>query len=376
MSVITPKDLTGKSFSSSFKGYNKAEVDEYISKVTQHYSALYRRCAELEEQLAMANVRLSGIEKEERRAKQVLESAKEKSDCIIAEAYERADDILVAIKKNCDAILRDFREKVDAQKDALAEMNARVEYFKKDLFSKYRTHIELLEKISPVFDDEDYTSNEYVMRVVNELKHEITAEYDIAIGYDDEENADSYGSFMNDADLEEMPTEDEINAFINDLTKQAISEEELPILTPADTSPEIVAQKAEAIAEQIKEPLPEEIPAEPPVIRAEEAAEAEHEEKAPAKEIPSDKPTEISTGEMPEKAEEQEGFIPKEEVETTVIVPSNKRSSRKKKKQLTSVLEMLREYEESDARQIPKIEAQLMLNLDEVNDSLVESDSK
>ena len=262
MSVITPKDLTGKSFSSSFKGYNKAEVDEYISKVTQHYSALYRRCAELEEQLAMANVRLSGIEKEERRAKQVLESAKEKSDCIIAEAYERADDILVAIKKNCDAILRDFREKVDAQKDALAEMNARVEYFKKDLFSKYRTHIELLEKISPVFDDEDYTSNEYVMRVVNELKHEITAEYDIAIGYDDEENADSYGSFMNDADFEEMPTEDEINAFINDLTKQAISEEELPILTPADTSPEIVAQKAEAIAEQIKEPLPEEIPAE------------------------------------------------------------------------------------------------------------------
>lgn len=376
MSVITPKDLTGKSFSSSFKGYNKAEVDEYISKVTQHYSALYRRCAELEEQLAMANVRLSGIEKEERRAKQVLESAKEKSDCIIAEAYERADDILVAIKKNCDAILRDFREKVDAQKDALAEMNARVEYFKKDLFSKYRTHIELLEKISPVFDDEDYTSNEYVMRVVNELKHEITAEYDIAIGYDDEENADSYGSFMNDADFEEMPTEDEINAFINDLTKQAISEEELPILTPADTSPEIVAQKAEAIAEQIKEPLPEEIPAEPPVIRAEEAAEAEHAEKAPTKEIPSDKPAEISTGEMPEKAEEQEGFIPKEEVETTVIVPSNKRSSRKKKKQLTSVLEMLREYEESDARQIPKIEAQLMLNLDEVNDSLVESDSK
>ena len=375
MSVITPKDLTGKSFSSSFKGYNKAEVDEYINKVTKHYSALYRRCAELEEQLAMANVRLSGIEKEERRAKQVLESAKETSDCIIAEAYERADDILVAVKKNCDAILRDFREKVDAQKDALAEMNARVEYFKKDIFSKYRTHIELLEKISPVFDDEDYTSNEYVMRVVNELKHEITAEYDIAIGYDEEDTEGAYGSFMNDADLEEMPTEDEINAFINDLTKQAISEEELPVLTPADTSPEVVAQKAEAIAEQIREPLPAEIAAEPPVIPAKEES-AGPEKEAPAEENTADKPSEMSPEEMLEKAEEQDGFIPKEEVETTVIVPSNKRSSRKKKKQLTSVLEMLREYEESDARQIPKIEAQLMLNLDEANDSLVESDGK
>ena len=80
MSVITPKDLAGKSFSSSFKGYNKTEVDEYVSKVTKNYSALYRRCAELEESLAVANLRLENIENDELRAKKTLESAKERAE--------------------------------------------------------------------------------------------------------------------------------------------------------------------------------------------------------------------------------------------------------------------------------------------------------
>ena len=33
MSVITPKDLAGRNFSVSFRGYNKEEVDAYINKV-------------------------------------------------------------------------------------------------------------------------------------------------------------------------------------------------------------------------------------------------------------------------------------------------------------------------------------------------------
>ena len=130
MSVITPKDLAGRNFSLSFRGYNKEEVDTYITKVINNYSMLYRRCAELEEQVAVANVRLENIDKEEKRARNSLNSASETSDRIIAEAYEKADNILVSIKRNCDAILRDFRDKVDAKKDALAEMNARAELFK------------------------------------------------------------------------------------------------------------------------------------------------------------------------------------------------------------------------------------------------------
>ena len=372
MSVITPKDLTGKSFSSAFKGYNKTEVDEYVSKVTKNYSALYRRCAELEESLAVANLRLENVENDELRAKKALESAKEKSDCMIAEAYERADDILVSIKKNCDAILRDFRSKVDAQKDALAEMNARVEIFKKDVFSRYRTHIELLEQLTPQMDFENYSSGEYVMRVIEELKHEINAEYDIAIGYDDDD-VNGFEGYAEEPDLDEMPTEEEISAFINDLAKQTV--EEAPALPPHEKTEEAKAAKTlEEIMAQVK---------------AEEEAEAEKENGA-EKEAEKEKCQNVSEAAAEEKPaegekkaeadasaeESQTEIVPKEETEKAIIIPSNRRSTRKKKKQLASVLEMLREYEEEDAKKIPKIEAQLMLNLDDATEALIESPKK
>jgi cell division initiation protein len=376
MSVITPKDLAGKSFSSSFKGYNKTEVDEYVSKVTKNYSALYRRCAELEESLAVANLRLENIENDELRAKKTLESAKEKSDCMIAEAYERADDILVSIKKNCDAILRDFRSKVDAQKDALAEMNARVEIFKKDVFAKYRTHIELLEQLTPQLDFENYSSSEYVMRVIDDLKHEINAEYDIAIGYDDDTNG--FEGYAEEPDLDEMPTEEEISAFINDLARQAVEETAAPAALPApeaepakaaQTFEEIMAQvKAEEEAELAGAPeAKEDIPAE------EEGVNVPVEEPKPEETKAEENAAAISA---PAEEKVQEEIVPREETEKAIIIPSNRRSSRKKKKQLASVLEMLREYEEADARNIPKIEAQLMLNLDDAMESLIESPKK
>ena len=313
MSVITPKDLAGRNFSLSFSGYNKEEVDAYITKVINNYSMLYRRCAELEEQVAVANVRLENIDKEEKRARNSLNSASETSDRIIAEAYEKADNILVSIKRNCDAILRDFRDKVDAKKDALAEMNARAELFKNELFEKYKAHIELIEKLSPDFEfDDDLSSNEHVARVITELKHEIEAEYDISVGYDDPES-EMY------SDENDLPTEEEINAIINDITKKNIIE-------PEEETKDAEAQTAENEAEKEKE-------------------------------------TEIKEP-------------PVQEPEKVVVRAARKRTRKSTKKDVTSVLEMLKEYEEADARNIPKIEAQLMLDVDDASEVLIESTTK
>ena len=313
MSVITPKDLAGRNFSVSFRGYNKEEVDAYITKVINNYSMLYRRCAELEEQVAVANVRLENIDKEEKRARNSLNSASETSDRIIAEAYEKADNILVSIKRNCDAILRDFRDKVDAKKDALAEMNARAELFKNELFEKYKAHIELIEKLSPDFEfDDDLSSNEHVARVITELKHEIEAEYDISVGYDDPES-EMY------SDENDLPTEEEINAIINDITKKNIIE-------PEEETKDAEVQTAENEAEKEKE-------------------------------------TEIKEP-------------PVKEPEKVVVRAARKRTRKSTKKDVTSVLEMLKEYEEADARNIPKIEAQLMLDVDDASEVLIESTTK
>jgi cell division initiation protein len=348
MSVITPKDLAGKSFSSAFKGYNKTEVDEYVGKVTKNYSALYRRCAELEESLAVTTRRLESILNEESRAKKTLENAKEKSDHMIAEAYERADDILVSIKKNCDAILRDFHNKVERQKRALTEMNSHVELFKRDIFAKYRMHIELLEQLTPKMDFEiDYDPSEYVMRVVDDIrapKQEITAEYDIVVGDDDGGAGLGFEGYYAEADdFNDMPTEEEIHAFIENHDFDATPSEE-----------EINAFIKNLARKAMEEPPKNLLP-----IADVQDAENGGKEEAGG-EADTGKKAEIYTADDTK----------------VIIIPSNKRSSRKRRKPKNDVMAMLREYGEGETQNIPKIEAQLMLNLDDATESLIESPKK
>jgi hypothetical protein len=160
-----------------------------------------------------------------------------------------------------------------------------------------------------------------------------------------------------------MPTEEEISAFINGLAKQGAEEPRALAAAPEERE-EKAAQTLEEIIAQVKA----EEEAEREIEAAEKAASEENIE-APA--VP-----EIAEAPKTEQEKAQSESAPNEETERAIIIPSNRRSSRKKKKQLASVLEMLREYEEEDARKIPKIEAQLMLNLDDITASLIESPKK
>lgn len=98
--------LSSRDFSKTILGYNTSEVDEYINRLTENYSALYRENAELEASLAQALSRLSGIEKEEEQVKKTLEVAKRAADQIVSDAYGRADDIIASVKK---AVTRYFQ---------------------------------------------------------------------------------------------------------------------------------------------------------------------------------------------------------------------------------------------------------------------------
>lgn len=173
--------LSSRDFSKTILGYNTAEVDEYINRLTENYSALYRENAELEASLAQAVARLSGVEKEEEQVKKTLEVAKRAADQIVNEAYGRADDIIASVKKSCDAILANFREKIELHKSDLGEIQEAVFNFKNELFEKYRLHIELIDQLAPIYEYDELTSDKYVDRMVTNLKREIAAEYDLKL---------------------------------------------------------------------------------------------------------------------------------------------------------------------------------------------------
>ena len=182
MAPITPKALSEREFTKTIRGYNPSEVDSYINRVVENYAYLYRENIELAKRLSEATSRLENLSSEEELVRQTLQTAKRAGDKVIEEAYIKADDILASIKSSCDSILRNFRDKIEAQKNALAEIQQNILTFKNELFEKYRLHIELIEQISPVYEyEEDLTPDEYVERVVTDLKREVAAQYGISL---------------------------------------------------------------------------------------------------------------------------------------------------------------------------------------------------
>ena len=182
MAPITPKALSEREFTKTIRGYSTSEVDSYINRVVENYAYLYRENIELAKRLSEATSRLESVSSEEELVRQTLQTAKRAGDKIIEEAYVKADDILASIKSSCDSILRNFRDKIEAQKNALAEIQQNILTFKNELFEKYRLHIELIEQISPVYEyEEDLTPDECVDRVVTDLKREVAAQYGISL---------------------------------------------------------------------------------------------------------------------------------------------------------------------------------------------------
>lgn len=182
MAQITPTELSEREFTKSIRGYNTAEVDEYINRIAENYSKLYRENIELTKRLAEAEANRSSADAEEALVRQTLQTAKKASDAIISEAYGRADEILASVKTSCDLILRNFRDKIEMQKAALADIQQTVHTFKSELFEKYRLHIELIEQISPVYEyEEELSPEEYVGHVVSDMKKEVAAQYGISL---------------------------------------------------------------------------------------------------------------------------------------------------------------------------------------------------
>ena len=180
MTPMTPESLCAKSFSKAASGYDPSEVDDYIRRLTESYSFLYRENAALLKQLREASAKLNELTQQQILADANIQSAQAKSDKIIEDAYIKADDILASVQMSCDSILRHFKEKAETEERALAEVKKNILKFKNDLFEQYRAHIEWIENMFPQDEEEpDWTPDAYAQHIMLELKRKMSEQYGI-----------------------------------------------------------------------------------------------------------------------------------------------------------------------------------------------------
>ena len=173
--MLAPHELKNKPFSKSFKGYNPAEVDEYIEFLIGKYTEVYRENNELERKLHVVVTNLDELKDEEESIRSTLIAAQKMADKIVKDATDRADVITGAIKERCDAVIAEFKEQLQAEKEEMWELRSRIVDFKKQLFDMYRGHIESIKSVSVNEIDEIVLPNEdaVVARIFTSVKQGI-----------------------------------------------------------------------------------------------------------------------------------------------------------------------------------------------------------
>ena len=143
--MLTPLDIQNKVFKSSFRGYDSAEVDDFLNLVIEGYERLYKEnidCKDKNTMLtetinqykAMEETLTNALVVAQSAAEQVQHNAAEKAENIIADAENQAKQIIANAHnevKNITYKYQDLKRSVDVYRaKMIALLNSQLDILK------------------------------------------------------------------------------------------------------------------------------------------------------------------------------------------------------------------------------------------------------
>ena len=256
--MIPPQELKNKSFSRTAKGYDIAEVDEYLDFIVEKYSELYAQCAKYDKKLRAVSSRISEIQQEEELMRRLSVSTQKNCDRLTAEAEEeakntilkaretagnilgdakenaqaalavieqkavmqiestqkKADALLLSARTRCTKLLGDFKKEIAVQSENIAKIKSVSEEFNSKLLSMYKNHLNLLSENTsiPNVELEKFNESGLFDAVMREIKNDAVeiAQKNTGIEYDFDSELEvlrASKAAVSEAKMEERPAE-------------------------------------------------------------------------------------------------------------------------------------------------------------------------
>lgn len=167
--MIAPHELKNKVFNKSVRGYNCAEVEEYVEFLIDKYTEIYRRNCELENELRTTKVKYSELHHDEDTIRAVIVKAQKLGENIVNQAKSEAQKIIDSTKEKCNEKILEAENKVAESQQEIVKIKALSEEFRNGLYEQYLEHIKTLKAFNfetPTLNDG--TTKEELDGVVDE----------------------------------------------------------------------------------------------------------------------------------------------------------------------------------------------------------------
>ncbi|MBQ6051813.1 MAG: DivIVA domain-containing protein [Clostridia bacterium] len=158
--MITPKEIEMKEFSrTKVGGYNPDEVEDFLNRILEDYSALIEERDALNKRVAYLNDKIERSRDDQDKMRSAVVTNQKSYDDMMGSAKKKADKIVSDAQDYAKRLIETAKEEADHQQQVKTQLTAEVESFKSRLLSIYENHVKLISSI-PVFkkDDEEYES--------------------------------------------------------------------------------------------------------------------------------------------------------------------------------------------------------------------------
>ncbi|PKQ38832.1 MAG: hypothetical protein CVT59_01770 [Actinobacteria bacterium HGW-Actinobacteria-1] len=144
---LTPLDIHHKEFGRSLRGYNEAEVDEFLDQVADELERLFKENIDLSERNEAIEEKVKGYQDMERTLHNTMVSAQQSAEDIVAKARHEAEVVLKDAEVKAKEIIHNALQMKQKTQAELMRIKAAEEDFRGRFRSLLETHVRNLGEI-------------------------------------------------------------------------------------------------------------------------------------------------------------------------------------------------------------------------------------
>lgn len=126
--MMTPQEVANCTFAKAVMGgYNMASVDDFLDKLTEDYTALYKENAALKAKLKVLADKMEEYRQVEDAMRSTLLTAQKMATSMVSEAEQKRDAIIADAASGAKARLTEIQNEVSAEEERLVSVRQEVE---------------------------------------------------------------------------------------------------------------------------------------------------------------------------------------------------------------------------------------------------------
>ena len=146
--MMTPLEIENRKFKKSLSGYNKAEIDEFMSVVCQNYETIYKENLANRDKINMLSNAIKQYKSMEETLQSAILVAQSAGDEVVSNAKKRAENILADAETKATQMLSDASREVTRISFEYEEMKRNVEVFRTRIISLLTSQLDIVKEFS------------------------------------------------------------------------------------------------------------------------------------------------------------------------------------------------------------------------------------